>query len=376
MDSQQYAVLARLSRRTEYLHSHLLAKLQRLAAADRPWWIAFFDVDGTYLHQQHVPLPGEGDSELARAENARYEAMTWKLARLLHARDIPIVLVTGRDLISSHRIQPPPAEELRLFDAAATSVGTELWVQQQDNRYIRDSVYNTYIAHTTGFDRAAVYAVCRTLQHWYSAHEPARNVLFQSRDTENNVAYHEGADTLTGEPPGKPPLAYKISLFCEGTDAEAAAVVARFRVALTAAGFGGVRLVLSHSRALDGDVHRFNLDILAHAKGDAVQYMTQEYCCRGIVAGDSGNDADMLLDAADAGVVVGGSKPEIAHLLAAQNTLRATRHFRLLARPHGVRLLYVDPCGRRGPESLLHAWRSLALLDTLAAGASPRRKPR
>jgi hypothetical protein len=368
MDSQHYAVLDRLSRRAEYGNSHLLAKLQRLAEAHRPWWVAFLDVDGTYLHQERVPEPSDGDPDLVRAANARYEAITYRVAAKLTEHHIPIVLVTGRDLISSHRIQPPAGAALRLFDAAATSVGTEIWVQQR--------AYSAALAGATGFERSGVYALCCELQQWYAAQEPARNVLFQSRDTENNIAYYQGADTLTGEPPGKPPLPYKISLFCEGTDGEAAGVVARFQAVLAAGGFGGVRLVLSHSRPVGGDVYRFNLDIVAHSKADAVQYMTREYGCGGVVAGDSGNDADMLLDAGDVGVVVGGSKPEIVRMLAEQAPLRVTRHFRVLARPHGVRLLYVDPSARRGPESLLHAWHALDLLARFGAEESPSRKPR
>jgi hydroxymethylpyrimidine pyrophosphatase-like HAD family hydrolase len=305
---------------------------------------------------------GEGDPEAVRAENARFAAATHRLAQALHAEEIPIVLVTGRDLISAHRIQPPAEEGLRLFDAAATSVGTEIWVQQQDGRYTRDCAYAALIAEETRFVREQVYAVCLDLYRWYAAHAPARRLLFQSRDTENNVAYHAGADTLTGEPPGKPPLPYKISFWCEGTDGEAEAVVARFREALAAAGYPSLRLVLSHSRHLEGEVYRFNLDVLAHAKADAINYMTQAYGCLGIVAGDSGNDADMLLDAGAVGVVVGGSKPEIGRLLAAQETVRATRHFRLVARPHGVRLLYVEPAEARGPESLLRARHGLELL--------------
>jgi hydroxymethylpyrimidine pyrophosphatase-like HAD family hydrolase len=109
----------------------------------------------------------------------------------------------------------------------------------------------------------------------------------------------------------------------------------------------------------EGQPLKYCVDIVAATKADAVNYLTRILDIKkGVVAGDSGNDVDMLLnsDNMDA-VLVGGYKSEaINYIDKATASVNKSGKFRKVRGNNGLlRSCYVEQDDALGPESIKRA---------------------
>ncbi len=235
------------------------------------------DIDNTLL----------GEAEAAQAFN------------LWHGdqHDMAFGIATGRSLhsalaILSQNLVAPPAVMI-------TSVGSEIYHRAHGGVYTRDDAWSAII--DAGWDREAIGALL---------------------------------DTLPGLRPQSPleQRRHKLSYFTDG-DSD---IAQRVRDALSTAGLTA-SVIHSHGRYLD-------ILPLAASKGTAVEYVRQYFELRRdqlIVAGDSGNDVEMLRTCAHA-IIVGNysdglaQRPDLAHSYVARTgyafgIMEGVAHFR--ARP-------------------------------------------
>ncbi len=134
-----------------------------------------------------------------------------------------------------------------------------------------------------------------------------------------------------------------------------------------------IKVVFSHNESLSSDRHRFNIDLVPVTKTDVIHYMSEKYHVVGVVAGDSGNDTDMLLDSQIA-TIVGGAKPELLEVMKTLESAREVKgigqkHLRLVQSETGenTQLLYIEPDQQeaKGPQSLEKALHAFELLDAI-----------
>lgn len=117
----------------------------------------------------------------------------------------------------------------------------------------------------------------------------------------------------------------------------------------------------------ENELKKYCLDIVPFTKGDAVNYLLKVTGInRGIVAGDSGNDVDMLLESKNLnGVLVGGYKKEAILSLkrvindsSDSNWKNGKRSFQRVVNPDGiVKNIYIEPESekRKASESIARA---------------------
>ncbi len=217
------------------------------------------DVDGTLLAGE---APGPGAAELGRR---------------LREADAALVLSSGRDLRLSRQAaaileragMPTPS-------GLVCGVGTEVYLFE-DGEHVLDHDWQARLA-AAGFDDGAVRAAL------------------------------EGLAGLTAQP-GAAQARFKVSYF---VSRGAGSVVEEAGSALGDAGLAA-NLVFSAGRYLD---------VLpsAASKGSALLYLAERFGLVGhdvVVAGDSGNDRELLLSAARSGMVavlVGNHEPEMADM--------------------------------------------------------------
>lgn len=190
-------------------------------------------------------------------------------------------------------------------------------------------------------------------------------MVFQPRDSREN-------------PTGKPVQRYKISFFFEGSPSDAKKIRRQFSEFNREHGLANVQIVVSHRQVLNnGRSHRsqWNLDLVPVSKQQAIDFMAKKYGCRGVVAGDSGNDSEMIFQGGDntriAGGIVGNAKPELKEDLAHCCVVRETNHFKIVKTPDN-RLIYVEPDSSKvRPESLQRMFQAFSLFDKLRIKKKP-----
>lgn len=365
--------LKALLERPEYKNSTIVEKFQRQLDSNEfegMMLTAFTDIDGTFISvlwptdSEKQNLPPSALKMIYEEINSPRIKATEEITEFLYRHNIPIIAVTGRDI--------PMVEELNQigitpkFDMIAGAVGTELDVLQKDNIYKRDAKFETHVREEIGFERSRVYAMCCEVKEDIRTRMPHLDLVFQDRDSEENVRIY--AENPLAKEQGRTkinsPQPYKISFNLNGTLSEMEAVRQTFLKEFVKNGLEKVKLVFSHTEDLQGGRIRFNIDVVPVQKDEAINWMCGEYGCVGAVAGDSGNDEAMIKFGAEAGVVVGGSKQELitAIDMVSKNPLRRTKHFAVYTIDGQNRLLYIEPGGVFGPESLKKAGRAFLLL--------------
>ncbi len=232
------------------------------------------DVDGTLL---------EGGAPAAGTE---------RLGRALRRADAALVLTSGRDLpLSLEAAEVLERDGLPGASGLVCGVGTEvhLWT---DGRFLPDAEWSARLA-ATGFDAEAVR----------SALAQVPGLTSQPHDAQSR---------------------FKVSYYVD-TQASGQPTPITVAAALEAAGLAA-NIVYSAG---------LFLDVLptAASKGSALSYLAERYSLaadRVVTAGDSGNDRELIVTAARAGmvaVVVANHEPEMEDLRDVPGVLMATgRH--------------------------------------------------
>lgn len=320
-----------------FVNSELAKARDSQGVRGESFGVLFADVDDTYYRPDRKDVSD-------------------KLSKIAEKNNIPIVAVTGNGF--NHVFKRISNGELPYFSAIAGLVGTEVWVLHKDEngamKYVKDTEYEEGILKK-GFDRKALVVLANdTIVSFKDAH-PSWGFDFQHPEVE--ASYLKG-EQIEVEP-------FKISFFSfspSKEDIDKMSEDLRLR-------FPNQKIVVSedavYSQSLQTDApKRYCVDILPVTKADAVKYISD---AMGVdvaaVAGDSGNDSDMLIDSGDISIEVGGSKPELDKVVGdtlADASASGRGSFRTVTKG-GAKLYYRErDSNRRGPESIVHVAKILS----------------
>lgn len=230
----------------------------------------FTDIDDTFIDRAGRPAALQAARDVR--EHTAKNNMSLVLVSGLAFDAIQARIVTGEI--------PEP-------EAIMAAVGTDIWLRQPNGKWLHDDFYTAKL-QTTGYDQA--------------------NVRLKATQF---IAAHPGHE-LQLDPHGFG--AHKVSLNFMGDGA----VVAQLADAARAT-FPNFKIVTCQEIHYNATLSpgagalKFCLDIVPATKADALQYMLDALKIQaGFKAGDSGNDADMLLNPDSLlPILVGGYKPEL-----------------------------------------------------------------
>jgi len=279
----------------------------------------FTDIDDTFLHRG-------GDHKALRAAHA--------VRDFTRQAEIPLVFVTG--LSVDEVLQRIDAHKLPAPEIIVGSVGTEMALRLNNNAWQPDDMYGDLLL-AKNYDAAVVKKVVEQF-----IAEPH----FASYDLQLN-------------PNGFG--AYKTSLHFMGDDA-----VAEFVRVEAQTAFPDYKIVvckeIHHNATLPPDATRLKycLDIVPATKADAIAYLIDALGVKaGFKAGDSGNDAEMLLSPDSLlPILVGGYKSEALDAIAPYVIDDGNDSFFTL---RDGRRIFIETSDRLAAQSILYAMRARSL---------------
>ncbi len=309
------------------------------AERDEPFTVAFSDVDNTFHRKDRL-----------EESRALYAAAVEK--------DYPIVAVTGNDLAGIEKRQA--TNELPKFPVLIGSVGTEIHVLQPDGTYKRDEEFREMLLTDKHFDRPVIAKSAAEMIADLAKRIPEAELNYQGTE---QSPYRQAEEAYVKDPEANRENVqeFKVSFhfFADSPEAvEAIAAEAEQR-------FPGQELVICEEINYNNQLppeelrKKYCLDVVPITKAGAVEYVTKKTGVeKGIVAGDSGNDADMLMKSGKLqAIVVGGAKSEllvVADKVTAEKPGKSS--FRRVLGPDGaLKAMYVERGERKGPESIQYA---------------------
>ena len=340
-----------------YLHSTLLSKLAEQKKQNRfngKTLIFFTDIDGTYISRiKSDPAalkPLNASPITLEFQNMGYERATQALTAYLDDYSIPIVTITGRNVRDVLEAQAGGRyyqdDRLPFFDVICSSLGTEIYVLQNNeyHTYLEDKEYNINTLEDTGFHYNTIFPLIDKLKDTLNERFPTLHLTYQIKDAHASLFKKNGPDSpvIIEEP-------YKISLYGKADVVSVQTLNNLCASWLTSNGYPHVAVVVySHEDTV-------YVDISAYEKNHAVSYIMEltnaDY---GVVAGDSGNDKLMILNAPTAAIVPGGADDELIDDL--KNIPHAQMSEYYVKLPNGIEV-YIEPkkalfSQHYGPESL------------------------
>lgn len=293
--------------------------------------IAFTDIDGTYLENKHY-TPYKNVIEF---QKPRYEDAASSFTIFLDSYNIPIVAVTGRQLheVFNGQINGLDYEDqhLPIFDGIAPSVGTQLYILQDENEinYVKDIEYDLLVKEESNFHRDTLYPICEELKKNIDLKFPDLKFSFQQKDQKTNMFMF---DQRTGQ--SIPVEPYRISFVAKKDIIDPYILQTLVLNFLRSNGFAKIQFIMT----IDRDIC---IDIAAVAKDFPVQYLKKiSKVDVGLVAGDSGNDKLMLMHAPSAGFIPNDAKPELINEIRGIPGIKSTEYYVIL--PNGVPI-YIEP---------------------------------
>lgn len=276
------------------------------------------------------------------------------LTEKVKEKNVPIIAVTGNDFNGvNRRIE---SGELPYFQVIAGSVGTEIWIlhKSEDGKYeYKKDEYFEKLLIEEGFEREELVKKSLDLIKVFSVKFPESRFDFQMPDVESAWLADKAVKCQ--------PFKISFHFFADQQSLEKVSQIAQEY-------FPGQSVIIceeiNYNSKLSPDeaVKKYCLDILPVSKGDTVNYIAKLADIRqGIVAGDSGNDVDMLLHSGRLNsVLVGGYKPEAEKYLGEAITVKkeGKRSFQKIVQPDGsIKAIYIEPePGRRqAAESIKRA---------------------
>lgn len=266
------------------------------------------DIDNTWITNFH--------DHLVRPVNLMADLMK---------QNVPVAYVTGNSLAGVlTRIQ---SGELPVPAAIAPWLGTQIWLRDAKGDFVRDAKYAALV-RSFNFDCRAIIAQGRA----FIAQQPNAKLQFQPHHTDHKVSFYFWADS-------------------------AQAVRSIKRLAEDWFNFSIViceELDYNHAHP-QAKMKKYCLDVVPATKATAVDYLDKVVAADfTIVAGDSGNDIQMLTQSGDLSVIVGGARSELVQAIQAfiaQEDGTRLGYFSQVA----DRLFYHETDDRLGPESIRHA---------------------
>lgn len=341
----------------EYQHSTLLLKLkeQKKRRYFKGKTLIFFtDIDGTYISRMKTDpsaLTALNASPITlEFQNMGYKRATQALTDYLDEYSIPIVTITGRNVRDVLEAQPGGIryqdEALPFFDVICSSLGTEMYVLQNNGyrTYLEDKEYNKNTLQDTGFDYNTIFPLVDKLKDTLNERFPSLHLTYQLKDARSSLFKR-----INPENPENIIEPYKISLYGKYEAVPIKILKNLCSSWFVSNGFPRIAVVPYNHE----DV--FSLEISAYEKDRPVSYlMNLTKADYGVVAGDSGNDKLMILNAPSAAIVPGGADDELIDEL--KNIPHAKMSEYYVKLPSGVEV-YIEPkkalySQHYGPESL------------------------
>lgn len=313
-----------------YASSSILLKRDVQVARGEAFTAGFTDIDNSYFRHD-------------RAEVSR------ELADQAEKQAYPLICVTGNDFGGvMHRVDDG---QLTRFDIVIGSVGTEIWALQSYGTYKKDMLFEKMLLDS-GFDRVTIAAHAAQCMRSINAGNDRLQLQYQNASLETDFL-------STADMTGVQPFKLSFHFFAESEDE-----LRQFTVD-AATQFPQQELVIceeiGHNSQLGPDDTRkkYCLDIVPVTKAGAVRYVAELLDVqKGIVAGDSGNDTDMLVNSGGlAAIVVGGAKAELLSAVSEKTGNEAKGSFtQVRDEMNGVKAYYVErDANRLGPDSIAHA---------------------
>lgn len=319
-----------------YTDSELISMLDKQADLGEPETALCVDIDNTF-HKKG------------------YEEAMRELTRNANERNIPIIAVTGNGFEGV--LKRINSGELPPFAGIAGAVGTELWILHRNETtgrmtYKKDTFFENTLREAV-YDRLDIVRKSERMIRELSLSKPNWQLNFQQPEREDAFLRDQTAEHQP----------FKTSFHFYASPSEIDAVGQEVH-----ARFPGNYVVIceeiNHNRTLteNAPIRKYCIDILPIGKSGVITYLSKLVGIKqGIVAGDSGNDIEMLtrsrgLDA----VLVGGHTSEAAagiHKLM-KGEKNGQRSFQRIIGADGVeRAVYVEPEGskRQAAESILRA---------------------
>lgn len=320
--------------RETYEGSDILSFVEKQKAQGNEASALFTDIDNTFIRE------GREDATRELTEKAR-------------EGNYPVIAITGNDFNGvARRIEKG---ELPYFEAIAGSVGTEIWIKHTDEKggvsYKKDEFFES-ILKQTGYDRTEIAKNGLEMISDCEKNHPEWKLNFQRPDREKELSLHPDPSHQT----------YKVSFhfFSDPSSIEnVGGEIEKF--------FPNQSIVIceeigyNKKLMLNEGPKKYCLDILPTTKAGAVEYLGKiAGIKKGMVAGDSGNDARMLLESESfIPVLVGG------HTQEAKNEVRKSiktkkggaRSFQSIEKPgKKTRAIYIEKNPQRqAAQSILRA---------------------
>ncbi|MDO8601890.1 MAG: HAD family hydrolase [bacterium] len=319
-----------------YTDSELIRMLDLQADSGEPETALCVDIDNTF-HKKG------------------YEEAMRQLTQNANERHIPIIAVTGNGFEGV--LERINSGELPPFAGIAGAVGTELWILHRDATtgkmtYKKDTFFENTLREAV-YDRLEIVKKSELMIRELSTSRPNWQLNFQQPEREEVFLKDQNAEHQ--------PFKTSFHFFASPSEIDVVGKEIHTR-------FPGNYIVIceeiNHNRTLaeNAPIRKYCIDILPIGKSGVITYLSKLVGIKqGIVAGDSGNDIEMLtrscgLDA----VLVGGHTAEAAseiHKLIHRRK-DGQRSFQRIVGPDGIeRAVYVEPKGskRQAAESILRA---------------------
>ncbi len=281
----------------------------------------------------------------------------------LQERSIPLIAVTGNDFVGVR--DRTKAGQLPYFAAIIGSVGTEIWFLHENSKgkkyYKQDKEYKKQL-DALNFDRPALIVQSKKLIAELAKTKPEWKFDFQIPEREMK----EGAKKEQWYQP------FKISFFFYA-EADAVEDIQVF----IKSQFPNLGVVVCEeiwytaSHRKDIKIKKYCVDVVPVTKRHAVEHVCKTTgITKGIVAGDSGNDLEMLIETANLNAVLVGGHTDFARSVAdnASQVSQRKRNFRHIYTQKGKlrKILFVDQNPDRiAASSLLFAFKSFERMEIL-----------
>lgn len=304
-----------------------------------------------------VALFADIDNTLKRKKGDRDRASE-VLFRDLQRENYPIIAVTGNHFsVIEKRIQ---SRELPYYQIIAGAVGTEIFVLCEENEkklYKKDREWEE-ILRAKGYDRLELAKKAEEMIEDLKEKNPEWQLNFQWPKKEKECI----KENSLGDSP------YKLS-FHAFASSEASLEALKTEVL---GYFLGQRAIFCEEIDYNGTMKegdnnkKYNIDVLPATKADAVDYIVDKIGVDfKVVAGDSGNDIEMILRGGEKGigVVVGGSKPELSDIM--NKEIFNNKINKEIQITKDGKKYYHEISGGLGPESISRVFKMLEKIQKI-----------
>ena len=324
-----------------YVGSEIVSMLRKQKAKSGISFALATDIDNTFRRK-------DDNTEIDRQSIET----TNQLAREASEADIPIIAVTGVDVQGV--IKRMQSGDLPYVPVIAGAVGTELWIGHKDAEgkitYTRDEKFGEQFTDEKSpryYPRQEVVRKADAIIGNAGIQHPDWELQFQHPEVEQAYLNGQQADIQP----------FKTSFYTFAVDGQRNNIQREFEDQ-----FKGQKVVIceeiGYNQAHTGEARKkYCIDVLPVTKADVVNYLQEVLDIDALaVAGDSGNDKDLLTGAGDLAIQVGGAKKELVETIdRVVHDADGSLSMKKVPQVDGGEKFYYQEAGgaRRGPDSIL-----------------------